>query len=344
MTTHGEVASNRLDTSIVRGLAALLIINSHAESLYPHRWMADGGQLGISIFFFVAGMGTWLSESTRTVPFGTWYLTRLARIYPSIWIVVGCAILLGIEGADRWGFVDYLRAMVYPVSGYTFFAQIIPFYVIGYVLVRLNSSVGLAQVLWGLGILSVLAAVPDAVRLYPGERLEIGHLGALFWWCCYLALFVFGMLYAATRSNEAGAMRLSLTLFVGTTILYVALKYMMVVRGELAFAFVLLWAIVALWTVSLVDCLRDPRLSRRITALPILGSGIVLVGSLSLETFLVHGMALKAGLVAPLAFPLNIGALLLITIALAWPISAFTDHIRGLPILRGERRRRADTE
>ncbi len=326
------VGGGDLDTSIARGVAALLIINSHAEALYPRSWLADGGQLGIAIFFIAAGMGTTLSKSRRSAPFGVWFRNRLVRIYPSVWIVVLASVVLGVEDAERWGVREYFEALVYPISGYTFFAQILPFYALGYAIARWCTTRHLAGLVCGFGMLSVLSAIPDALPLYPSGRLQIGRLNAVFWWCCYFELYLVGMLYAAKRTTTAWQPRLARAGLLTATIAYLVLKYLMVVRGELAYAFVLLWVAVALWSVCLIECLTDAQLRSRIIAVPILGGAVVGVGILSLETFLVHTQILHAGILRTFAFPTNIFLLLALTLVLAWPVSALSSYVRAMVV------------
>lgn len=53
-----DITIKKRDTSIdfVKALATLLVINSHMEICYPrYKWLATGGSIGDSLFFFACG-------------------------------------------------------------------------------------------------------------------------------------------------------------------------------------------------------------------------------------------------------------------------------------------------
>ena len=72
--------------SVLRFIAAILIINSHSGALYPDglSFLATGGSIGNSLFFFCSGYGLLLSN--RKIGFTRWFSKRLIRIYPTVWI------------------------------------------------------------------------------------------------------------------------------------------------------------------------------------------------------------------------------------------------------------------
>src|SRR5215831_9694789 len=85
---HADAAhARRVDTTLVRVLAMVLIANSHLEALYPRPWLAGDGLLGNSLFYVLSGFGLAASAATRGLPgFVPWYTKRLVRIYPSLWL------------------------------------------------------------------------------------------------------------------------------------------------------------------------------------------------------------------------------------------------------------------
>jgi peptidoglycan/LPS O-acetylase OafA/YrhL len=101
------------DTVILQCLAALLIANSHLEGLYPRSWMAADGLIGNSLFFFLSGFGLMKSGQKSNRSFLNYYLRRIARIYPALWLVMFLFPLV-MEGSWRdWGVADYLHRFVY---------------------------------------------------------------------------------------------------------------------------------------------------------------------------------------------------------------------------------------
>lgn len=67
---------------IVKFLAVLLIINSHADLMYPHlKILATGGAIGDCLFLFCSGFTLfWGGQKS----FCTFYKRRFNRIYPSV--------------------------------------------------------------------------------------------------------------------------------------------------------------------------------------------------------------------------------------------------------------------
>lgn len=67
---------------IVKFLAVLLIINSHADIMYPKfKMLATGGAIGDCLFLFCSGFTLfWGGQKS----FGDYYKRRISRIYPSV--------------------------------------------------------------------------------------------------------------------------------------------------------------------------------------------------------------------------------------------------------------------
>ncbi len=67
---------------ILKFFAVLLIINSHADVMYPRfSALATGGAIGDCLFLFVSGFTLFLSAPRR---FDNYYKRRLRRIFPSV--------------------------------------------------------------------------------------------------------------------------------------------------------------------------------------------------------------------------------------------------------------------
>ncbi len=67
---------------IVKFIAVLLIINSHADMMYPHlKILATGGAIGDCLFLFCSGFTLFWG---RQKSFDSYYKRRISRIYPSV--------------------------------------------------------------------------------------------------------------------------------------------------------------------------------------------------------------------------------------------------------------------
>lgn len=78
------------NTFSLMGLAAVLIANSHLESLYPKHWMAADGLLGNTIFFVLAGYGIIFSQRRRSNsswPTSFGFIGNVMIFYPALWLL-----------------------------------------------------------------------------------------------------------------------------------------------------------------------------------------------------------------------------------------------------------------
>lgn len=112
--------------SILRCFAALIIINSHCAAFYgalPS--LGTGGAVGNAIFFFTSGYTLFLGN--REIGFGRWFLKRLIRVYPSVWIFL---IFSNVFLGEKYNFYDFF------VTPFWFVNAIIIFYVLYYAIVK----------------------------------------------------------------------------------------------------------------------------------------------------------------------------------------------------------------
>lgn len=114
----------------LRAIACVLITNSHQEEIYPIRILASGGLLGDVIFFAISG---YCLYSMKQQAFGKWYIKRLRRVYPPVWLTAGTFLVTGIYGAV--GIKRALELMFYPTH-YHFVASILVLYVLFYFVMR----------------------------------------------------------------------------------------------------------------------------------------------------------------------------------------------------------------
>ena len=80
-----------ISIDILKFVAAVVITNSHMESLYgDYRALATGGAIGDVLFFFASGFTLFLGRMGR---FDNWYKRRINRIYPTVfaWAALAAA-------------------------------------------------------------------------------------------------------------------------------------------------------------------------------------------------------------------------------------------------------------
>ena len=151
----------------------MLIANSHLEGLYPHAWMAADGFIGNSIFFLLSGYGITLSLLGRQQTFVQYYVRRILRIYPALWLaeVVFHFLLRGFWKSAGWQ--DYFGFLVYPTA-YGYVRQIMVFYVFFFLLRPWLRAGTLFALMAGLCLPLLGLCVYDVYR-HPMEQLQLGQ-------------------------------------------------------------------------------------------------------------------------------------------------------------------------
>lgn len=291
MNTKPAERPPRIDTSLVRSVAIIAIVNSHMEQYYPRSEFAIGGLVGLALFFMATGMGLNASRNTRTLSFLKWFGMRILRIHPT---VIASTILIQILlfGAWReWGILSYLDNLVYPLSTYHFLNKIFVFYIPLYFYVRWTWPNKHVVGLGGCCALCVVTAIPDVQRqLALREPLRSGDLQPAFLWSVFFLMTVLGV-WASDRPSLfrnrplwANAFAVALS-----GVLYLSCKFAMAKLGIFTEGFLLLYAFGIALALSLVVALSDSRVvqfcreSHSVIRWSTIGLGII-----SLEIYLVH--------------------------------------------------------
>jgi peptidoglycan/LPS O-acetylase OafA/YrhL len=123
----------RIDTSLVRCLAVLLITNSHFDALYPDARLGTGGAFGNTLFFLLSGYGLAISLNSGSASGETflgYWLRRLGKIFPVLWLVT-LAVILMIGQWHSMSISDWIFKMFWPFQ-YWFICAIVVFYALFY--------------------------------------------------------------------------------------------------------------------------------------------------------------------------------------------------------------------
>lgn len=120
---------------VLKAIAALLIINSHLELIYPSPWMAADGMLGNTLFFFTTGFtlaGSLQRHPAQTLAKFLWL--RISRLYPALWITM---VLLPPQAVVWNDPRNWIGIMVYPTC-FSFVLTIVPLYPFFFLFMRSN--------------------------------------------------------------------------------------------------------------------------------------------------------------------------------------------------------------
>ena len=123
---------------LIKFIGVLLIINSHLGVAYP-KWsfLASGGAIGNSLFFFASGF----LLSHRNDPtiksilngWGGFFKTKISRIYSSLFAVI---IFKGFMGDDSISF----HSVIFYVGGYWFVKCILLYFIFSWPLINLKNN------------------------------------------------------------------------------------------------------------------------------------------------------------------------------------------------------------
>lgn len=170
-------------TIVLKCFAALLIINSHSNALYPEGYsaLATGGAIGNALFFFLSGYG--ISLSNLKVGFWKWIYKRFIRIYPATWVFMLLCNLIGIKYEP----IDFL------ITPYWFVNAIIVFYVLYYFIKCFLSSY--------IKVVCCVLMIMYIVNLWIFNDLsqyvvDNTRNSTLLHWFYYFAIMLFGSIFA----------------------------------------------------------------------------------------------------------------------------------------------------
>lgn len=292
-----------LDASLVLGISVWLILNSHLENFYPHRWMAADGMLGNTLFFWASGFGIWSSLQSKRQGAAPFLGRRMLRIYPKTVIVILVFLALSTEWRPQHGLEDLASLLIWPTP-YTYIRMIVPFYAALWVVDRLGpwalaASTAAAAAVYGYVFLTHLGDGAQA------HSLVLGQLPDLLWWAYFWMATALGAAMAGlpvvSRPTPWRLAGLGL-LVIG----YLGLKLAMVVtQGHMGW-FPLLHVAVLLACIGAALTLCAPDTVRWVMRQPVIGPFLALSANLTLEIYLVHAPLAGVRGLYSLPFPLNI--------------------------------------
>lgn len=147
MMSSEEVRKERnYGIDILKFIAVFLVLNSHMSICYPkYQFLATGGALGDSLFFFVSGFALLYGGGTN---FFDWYKRRISRIYPT---VIAVALVGALCFSDSSSFIDVMLA-----KKYWFVECILVYYILLYPLRKVKNVIRTGRIMFALTIIITL--------------------------------------------------------------------------------------------------------------------------------------------------------------------------------------------
>ena len=172
---------------IVKFLAVLLIINSHADMMYPkYQVLATGGAIGDCLFLFCSGFTLFLGGQKS---FGNYYKRRISRIFPSVF-----AATIFTSIISRNPRIHYLGLL-----GGEFIIAIMVYYVLLY-FIRKYAINKLDKILGCVAIISLIVYLYWFPYKYEVSSKGIYGISTLYRWIPYFAAMLLGAMIGMKRN------------------------------------------------------------------------------------------------------------------------------------------------
>ena len=289
-------------------IATLLIINSHMDISYEnYKFLATGGAIGDSLFFFISGFTLYLGRRLR---FEDWYKKRINRIYPSL-------LATGIISAVFFGYNDNFLS-VFTAKRYWFIRCIFFYYLLLYPVKMYCRKPQKIFVLYTLAILIIYF-------LFFDYKNKIFFNEGFFWSDGYFLRFLFflfmlqGAIIGRSEGNDYKWWHLPL-LFICIVSWY-GIQYLLGGTQWLIISVIPMFGI----TYSFYMIGNAP-LIKKLYPNKIIGNIIYIIGNLCLECYLIQFFIISD--IWNHIFPLNIPLTILVILVISYAIHIFAEIIR----------------
>ncbi len=176
---------------IVKFFAVLLIINSHADIMYPKlQILATGGAIGDCLFLFCSGF-TLLMGSNKGGSFGNYYKRRINRIYPSVFAAVAFVHIVGCNPNIPWTDLVCTKPFILAIMVY----YILLFFIRKYALTNLN------LILITVGCISLVTYILWFPYKYEISSKGLYGVTTYYRWIPYFAAMLLGAIIGLKRQT-----------------------------------------------------------------------------------------------------------------------------------------------
>lgn len=295
---------NKRDFSIdlVKAIAVLIIINSHADVCYAKFGaLATGGAIGDGLFLFCSGYTLFLGRA-RT--FMNYYKRRIQRIYPSVFAALIIVICMGC--------LPFEKISLKRILGGEFVIAIMLYYVLLYFVRKFLIKK------MSLCVLITLVATIVAYYFFP-YKMETGIKGlygiaTLFRWIPYFGFMLLGAFVGINRDKLSFSFKFDICKLLFCIILFHAILFLAKVWPPFAIAqivslpvlFGVVFYFYKVCNASLLQSLKEMKISRNI---------VMFLGGVCLESYLIQNyfMTDKLNFIFPLNLPIIFAGILLLS-------------------------------
>ena len=197
---------------ILKVIAVLLIINSHADDMYPHmKVLATGGAIGDCLFLFCSGFTLLMGGGNS---FDNFYKRRINRIYPTVFAAVAFKHIW-------WGTADIHYGELLCLG--TFVSAIMVYYVLIYFIKKylmewLNLTLSL------VGIISLVVYIWWFPYKYETGSEGLYGITTGFRWIPYFGAMLLGAIVGMKREKMAYHARWDFLMFMSFLALFYGIQ------------------------------------------------------------------------------------------------------------------------
>lgn len=295
------------DTDFLRFIAIMLILNSHLDVYYPIPHIGTGGAIGNALFFTLSSFGLLLSEQKHPRNFKDWFTRRIARIYPSVWVVLFVLVPIGLYNnpSNILNILDTLGMFFYPPPW--FLRALLIYYLLVFFLIK---SFRISTMLIHVGIAFFLYIFFYVFYIdLTVFQIEIPPFSLIF----YYLTFIYGVFLAHhnDRIRYAGIHQYGF-LFLFLAAIY-AHKFHMTRNQFGHLQFIQQLFVLPVIYYALCIC-RSDGFRNRIFNNPVIRTVIYRISDITLEIYLIHFHVSDLVLSLKMPFPLNAITFLALTI------------------------------
>lgn len=299
-----------IELTTLRTIAVFLIVNSHLAVFYPYEYLATGGAIGNTIFFFISGVGLSYSLTNNKIKFFNWIKKRFLKVYPKMVFIVLLYISIGFIEINN--FQHFFLKIIFPVE-FWFLPVLTYFYILIYFITlnfRIKNLIYLYFIIILLYVLNYNIFVDSTI--YSIEN------NIFFKSIFYFFIINVGVLIHKIYNKYDFNIYASVIIFFLSLIFYYFLKYLML-KHSLYFYQFFEHILLILIVLSLFYILKNKKIINLQTN-KYFKKFVMFIGGMSLEIYLIHTYFKSY----PLSiFPLNILIFLILVLIVSYLFKIF---------------------
>lgn len=291
-----------INVDFVKFFAVLLIINSHADSMYAHlSSLATGGAIGDCLFLFCSGFTLLYGKNLK---FSDYYKKRIARIFPSVFASI---IFVHIIMKDPIMKLSEL-------TGGEFVVAIMGYYVLLFFIKKyfLNS---ITYIIVLVAVLSLIIYVFWFPYKYETSVKGLYGITTYYRWIPYFAAMLIGAYMGKNKSQIKYNIRLDGLMLILCMLLFYALQFAAKIYRPIAPLQVVTLIPLMGIVVYMYKCCNNS-LFRKIYHNKIGNFIVMFVGGLCLESYLIQNCLFTTKLNS--IWPLNLIIIIIVIIVFAY--------------------------